>query len=192
MRIVSYPGDASWTSGLLALFSATGCGCHCRYWHFEGDKNDWQARLAFDVDENRRELDEAARAGSDEAAGLVAEEGGEVVGWLGLAPLDRTPKIAEARYYRSLLLPRRPGEWAVKCVLVRPDWRMRGVSLALAEAALDEVLRRGGRSVVAFPRVCAGRLPDEAHLRGTASIFERAGFLRVGGDDAFPLLRREA
>lgn len=192
MDIVSHPADPSLTAGLVALFRAAGCDCFCRYWHFAGDKNDWQARVGLAPEENRAELEARARAGSHEAAGLVAAAEGEVVGWLSLAPLRLTPKLSDHRYYRRLLAPLRDDEWAVGCVLVRPDWRGRGVAHALVAESLPEVLRRGGRSVVAFPRAHEGRLVDEEHMRGPPTAFEAAGFVRAGGDDGFPLLRKEA
>src|SRR5207237_901423 len=76
------PAGPAHSPGLAALFAASHSTCYCRYWHFEGDKNAWLERCALAPDENRTELDRALQTGSDEARGLVALVGSELVGWL--------------------------------------------------------------------------------------------------------------
>ena len=51
MRVV--PLDEATAPAWQALFEASGSPCFCRYWHFEGKKNDWLARCALRPDENR-------------------------------------------------------------------------------------------------------------------------------------------
>jgi hypothetical protein len=54
------PIDRARAAALGELFDRAGSACHCQYWHFTGDKNEWQARLAFEPGANRRALFERA------------------------------------------------------------------------------------------------------------------------------------
>ena len=63
------PADAP---GLGALFRGADCPCHCRYFHFEGDKNAWLDRCANDVDANRLAFEDALVRGDDDRKGALA------------------------------------------------------------------------------------------------------------------------
>lgn len=73
------PADAS---ELLALFERVGCACHCRYWHFTGDKNAWLDRLAHHPQKNAEEL--VADLNAPELLGVVARATAEgpIRGWI--------------------------------------------------------------------------------------------------------------
>ncbi|MFO0659658.1 MAG: GNAT family N-acetyltransferase [Polyangiaceae bacterium] len=182
--------------GLVELFERTGSVCFCRYWHFSGDKNDWQARCAFDREVNRTEFVEAARQQSDEARGLVAvdtEHQNLVVGWLKVAPARSLKKMVEQRYYRSLptLQGEREGVFTVGCALVDPAYRHQRIAHHLVEAAVVAVRRWGGHSIEAMPRVpAAPPVPDEEIFTGPRAAFDAAGFVCVEGMDSYPILRR--
>ena len=47
--------DASLAPAWSELFAACASSCFCRYWHFEGNKNEWLARCAHDATRNRDE-----------------------------------------------------------------------------------------------------------------------------------------
>src|SRR5690606_19741256 len=79
---------------LSELFARAGCGCHCRWWHFSGDKNAWLDRLAHAPEQNLSELRAAIAAGSDEMRGVIALwEGGQAIGWMKLAPATVMQKL---------------------------------------------------------------------------------------------------
>ena len=185
------PHNAAHLGGLRALFSASLCTCYCRYWHFEGDKNAWLERCSILHGENERELVAAAQARSDEARGVIAEAGGVVVGWAKVAPAAGLKKLYDQRYYRglSVLSGPREGVFTVGCMLVHPEHRGRGVTRALARAAVALAREAGARSIEAFPRVTEARAHDEELWMGPASALQEAGLVPVHPELPYPVLR---
>ena len=125
-------------------------------------------------------------------------EGDEAVGWMKLAPRGRLPKLRRQGAYRSLDLGPDEGVWSVGCLLVRPDRRGHGVARALVGAAPATVRAWStdvpARAIEAYPRGNAAgdgprRLHDEEAWVGTQSLFERCGFARIAGEDAYPVMR---
>ena len=179
------------------LFAASSSGCYCRYWHFEGGKNDWLARLAFAEGDNHAEQRALLLAGDDRARGVVAlEEAPEpqaqavAVGWMKLVPVAAVPKLRRLPVYRALSLGPEKGIWSVGCLLVRPTHRRRGVARALVLGAVAIAAGWGASAVEAYPHRRGEALRDEEAWMGPLSLFEECGFSVVGGDLAYPVLRR--
>ena len=191
-RVEAFDGtDGRRLARLEALFDACESSCFCRYFHFPGDKNDWLARTALEPDENRRELREAAVRVSDEASGVVALRGDDVIGWMKVAPASALHKLYDQRFYRglSVLKERREGVFAAGCALVHPLHRMRGVAQALAGGAVLLAKRRGARALEAFPRVSTDTLRPEERWTGPASAYLSAGLRPTFQDPPYPVLR---
>ena len=116
--------------------------------------------------------------------GLLAYLGDEPVGWCAVE--------ARSTYPRLLLKTRVPWEgraedknddtvWAVTCFVTRTGFRRRGVSRALAHAAVDFARRRGARALEGYPMVTHPGQEiawGELHV-GSRSIFAAAGFTEV-------------
>jgi GNAT superfamily N-acetyltransferase len=133
-------------------------------------------------------LREQARCGDPTAkttSGLVAFIGEEPVGWCAVEPRPHYPGLL--RVYRVPWLGRAEdkadaGVWAVTCVLARAGFRRRGVSRALARAAVDFARLRGARALEAYPMLTKPGEDiawGELHV-GSRSIFAAAGFAEVG------------
>jgi GNAT superfamily N-acetyltransferase len=134
---------------------------------------------------------DCGRPRSRTTTGLVAYHDGEPVGWCAVEP--------RTAYPRMLLKTRVPwegrsedknddGVWAVTCFVTRTGFRRRGISRALARAALDFARDSGARALEGYPMITEpGReiMPVELHV-GSRSIFEAAGFTEV----SHPTLRR--
>ena len=75
--------------------------------------------------------------------------------------------------------------WAVTCFFVRAGFRTRGVSRALAAAAVDFARAGGARAVEGYPIVTKDVILEELHV-GTAGVFAAAGLAEVSR----PTLRR--
>jgi GNAT superfamily N-acetyltransferase len=172
---------AAWSE----LFVRAHSSCFCRFWHFEGTKNDWLARCALDPDANRVEARGAMARADDNALGLVALEGALAVGWMKLAPRVTLPKLRRLPVYRGLDLGADEGVWSIACFLIDPVLRAKGVARLLLDAAPAFVTDRGGRVLEAYPRhpnVSEGpRLYDEEAMMGPESLFVSRGFERVEG-----------
>jgi len=173
---------------LSELFERAGSGCHCAYWHFQGDKNAWLARLAFEPGENRQTL--AARATTPLAGVLAKRPLNEVVGWMKLEPAASLEKIYAQRTYRALsgLGRDRAHVWTVGCFLVDPAWRRRGVARALLASGIELARQQGAQSVEAFPRRAEG-VGDEELWTGPFPLFTSAGFRIVHEQVQYPVLR---
>ncbi len=188
MRVVgpSTPNDGA---RLAALFEACGCACHCRYWHFEGTKNDWIERCALRPEENRAEMEHALAVGDDTARGIISSEGERVVGWMKLAPRATLPKLRSLGPYRRLDLGTDDGVYSIGCFLVHPEHRHQGVAKGLIETAKQVVRTWNGRALEAYPHAIDRAMYDEEAWMGPAKIFADAGFLPVAGEAAYPVLR---
>jgi GNAT superfamily N-acetyltransferase len=179
-------------AGLTSLFERAGSPCYCRYYHFEGDKNQWLERCALATHENRAELEHALAERSDEAKGLVAIDSGTVVGWLKVAPAGGMQKLYGNRLYKGLPCfgGDREGVFAIGCVLVDPTRRRSGVATALVLGAVRLAPAWGARALEAFPRRPREPVADEELWTGPHSAFALAGFATVNEFEPYPVLRR--
>jgi GNAT superfamily N-acetyltransferase len=66
----------------------------------------------------------------------------------------------------------------VTCLFTRAGLRRRGVSRALARAAVGFARDRGARAVEGYPITTTNVILEELHV-GTASVFADAGFTEV-------------
>lgn len=191
---------------MRALFDACSSGCFCRYWHFEGTKNEWLERCALRPEENARELEDAVRRGDPEGFGLLAFEGnvesdagdvnsdaaptGPVLGWMKLAPRITLPKLRRLPVYRSLDLGPEDTTWSIGCMLVRPEARRRGVARALVEGAEAFARSRGAAAIEAYPRRSTVPLHDEEAWQGPESVFRSLGYEAVVDVTPYPVYRK--
>ena len=191
--------------GLAALFNAASSGCHCRYWFFEGTKNDWLARSAFEPETNRQELaEELATSG---LSGMVAETSEahgattQIVGWMRVTERARVPRLRNLPVYRMLDLGDDASVASISCFLVHPMHRGQGVAHALLRAVTD--LLGNTHDLEAYPRRAmeAQRLSDEEAWLGPLALFAAHGFAPLpqrplpGGPfvactDTYPVYRR--
>lgn len=180
------PADAP---DVVAFFERVGQPCFCRYWHFEGDKNGWQARLVHTPDENARELTEDLR--TPELHGIVAREASRgVVGWMKLTRAERVQKLYAQRLYKGLpcFAGDRSDVFTVGCFLVDPEFRRLGVARGLLSAGLEFARAAGARVVEAFPRR-AEMLGDEEAWMGPYGLLTAQGFEVVHDFGPYPVLR---
>ena len=190
LRIVP-ANEASWED-IQAVFGERGdphrCQCQ-RYKMSPGES--WASvgweELAFRL----RAQTNCGRRRSRTTTGLVAYLEGEPVGWCAVEPRPAYPRL--------LLKTRVPWEgraedktdesvWAVTCFVTRTGFRRRGISGALAQAAVGFARDRGARALEGYPMITEpGReiMPVELNV-GSRSVFEAAGFEEV----SHPTLRR--
>ena len=64
------------------------------------------------------------------------------------------------------------------CLFARAGFRRRGVSRALARAAVAFARERGARAIEAYPIVVKDVIAEELHV-GTPSVFADAGLVEV-------------
>src|SRR5262245_10492086 len=137
--------EASWED-IQAVFGMRGYTASCQCQWFKAGRGQWvpggREERAFQL----RIQTDAGHSESDSTSGLIAYLEGEPVGWCAVEP--RTA-------YRGLVRNNRvPWEgraedksddsvWAVTCLFIRAGYRKRGISRALAVAAVDFARERG-------------------------------------------------
>jgi GNAT superfamily N-acetyltransferase len=180
--------EASWED-LEAVFGTSGdpSRCYCqRYKMAPGEA--WASFPAEERAFRLREQTDCGHPDSDTTSGLVAYLDGEPAGWCAVEPRTAYPRL--------LLKTRVPWDgrtedktddsvWAVTCFVTRKGFRRRGISRALARAAVDFARERGARALEGYPMITEPDLIGELHV-GSRSIFSDAGFAEV----AHPSLRR--
>jgi GNAT superfamily N-acetyltransferase len=184
------PLDPGNVSAFGALFEACGSACFCRYWHFEGTKNEWLGRCAHAADLNRSEQAALVQAEDRRARGLLALEAQTAVGWLKLAPRVSVPKLRRLPVYKSLDLGPDEGVHSVACLLVHPKHRGKGVARVLIKAAVEYARTWGGRAIEAYPRRTREPIHAEEAWMGPESLFVEAGFVPLHDETPYPVFRK--
>lgn len=184
--------DASHGPLLRALFEREQVPCHCRYWHFTGDKNAWLERCFHFPEQNAAELDAALAAANPPLEGVVARSRDRALGWMKLTPAARVNKVYEQRLYRGLpcFNGDRAGIYTVGCFLVDNEARRQGIANGLLSRGVELARRAGARGIEAFPRGGEGLAPEE-QWTGPLTLFERHGFQIVNDFKPYPVLRLE-
>jgi GNAT superfamily N-acetyltransferase len=183
--------EASWED-VEAVFGTRGdpSRCFCQRFKMQPGES-WASvgrdELAFRL----RAQTDCGHPESDTTSGLVAYLAGEPVGWCAVEPRTAYPRLlsktrvpwegrAEDKTDHSV--------WSVTCFVTRAGYRRRGVSRALARAAVDFARDRGARAVEGYPMIeepGQGFILGELHV-GSRTIFADAGFTEVNR----PTIRR--
>jgi GNAT superfamily N-acetyltransferase len=184
-ELVILPADEAGCEDLQTVFGERGTGAICQCQRYKLQPG--EAFSKFPVEERARRLREQTHCGdpsSETTSGLVAYLDGEPVGWCAVEQ--------RSAYFGLLRVFRVPWEgrtedrhddtiWAVTCVFVRAGYRRRGITYALAQAAVDRARVRGARALEAYPMITKpGQVIawDEIHV-GTRGMFAAAGMREV-------------
>jgi GNAT superfamily N-acetyltransferase len=180
--------EASWED-LQTVFGTRGQGARCQCQRYKLRPR--ESFGSFPVEERALRLHEQTDCGhpeSDTTSGLVAYLDGNPVGWCAVEP--RTAYEGLVRNFRVPWEGRAEDKaddsvWAVTCLFTRAGFRKRGVSRALARAAVDFARERGARAIEGYPITTKNVIAEELHV-GTEGVFAAAGFTEVSR----PTLRR--
>jgi GNAT superfamily N-acetyltransferase len=173
--------EAAWED-LQTVFGARGPASTCQCQRYKLRPR--ESFRSFPAEERAHRLREQTDCGHPEAgatSGLVAYLGGEPVGWCAVEPrpaytgLVRNNRVpwegrSEDRADDSV--------WAVTCLFTRAGFRKRGVSRALARAAVEFARQRGARAIEGYPMTTKNAILEELHV-GTEGVFAGAGFAEV-------------
>ncbi len=182
LRIVP-ANTVSWDD-LIAVVGAARChGAPCYCQRFKIPYHDW--RLVDDVERasRLREQTRCGKAKSRTTSGLVAYLDDEPVGWCAVEP-----RIA----YEQLMRTRMPwagrhedkgddGVWLAACFVVRTGYRLRGITYALARAAVEFARERGARALEGYSMITEPGKEitwGELHV-GSTRVFAAAGLSEV-------------
>jgi GNAT superfamily N-acetyltransferase len=176
------PANQASCDDLQAIFGTRGAGSRCQCQRYKLRPK--ESFGSFPTEERRHRLRQQTDCGHPEAdttSGLVAYLDGEPVGWCAVEP--RPAYIGLLRVFRVPWDGRDEdktdeGVWAVTCFFTRAGSRGRGVSRALASAAVAFARSRGARSLEGYPMVTKDVISEELHV-GTVATLADAGFVEV-------------
>jgi GNAT superfamily N-acetyltransferase len=186
LRIVS-ANEASWAD-LAAIFGGSYPGrCKCQRFKVAG----WIWHDTSDRDAALREQTGCDDPDATSTSGLVAYVDGEPAGWVAVQPRTAFPKLAQMRLYwkgRKEEDRQDPGVWAITCFCVRNGYRGRGLTYALADAAVEHAREHGATAVEGYGMLTqAGKTVTWGELFvGAVQVFAEAGMREV----THPSLRR--
>jgi GNAT superfamily N-acetyltransferase len=187
--ITVVPANEASCDELQAVFGARGPASRCQCQRYKLQPK--ESFGSFPAEERAHRLRQQTECGhpeSDTTSGLVAYLGGEPVGWCAVEP--RPAYAGLVRVFRVPWDGRDEDKtdetvWAVTCLFTRAGFRKRGISRALARAAVDFARERGARALEAYPMTTTKAIEEELHA-GTASVYADAGLTEV----LRPTLRR--
>jgi GNAT superfamily N-acetyltransferase len=176
------PANEASCEDLQTIFGTRGQGARCQCQRYKLQPR--ESFAGFPAEERafrlRRQTD-CGHPESDTTSGLVAYLDGEPVGWCAVEP-----RSAYEGLVRNARVPWEgrsedkadDSVWAVTCLFTRAGFRKRGVSRALARAAVDFARARGARAVEGYPMTTKNAIAEELHV-GTPGVFAGAGFSEV-------------
>jgi GNAT superfamily N-acetyltransferase len=184
-EIAVVPANAASWDDLQAVLGPRGdpSKCQCQRYKMR-PRESWRSVGATELASRLREQTHCGDPESGTTCGLVAYLDGEPVGWCAVEP-----RSAYGRLRRDCRVPwvgraedkTDDSVWAVTCFVTRADFRRRGVSRALARAAVDFARARGARALEGYPMLTEPGKEitwGELHV-GSRSIFAPAGFAEV-------------
>jgi GNAT superfamily N-acetyltransferase len=174
--------QASWED-LQAVFGTRGESSRCQCQRFKIRDRDWSSVSVGERARRLRVQTACGRPESETTSGLVAYLEGEPAGWCAVEPRTAYPRLARNRIVWAGREEDKDdaGVWAMPCFVTRAGFRRRGVSYALARAAVDFARERGARALEGYPMITRPGKDitwDEIRV-GSRSVFAAAGFDKV-------------
>jgi len=153
------------------LFGKNGAcgGCWCMYWKLRGKD------FSENTGNTARQMQKAI-VDSKTVPGLLAYSEGYPVGWIAVEPRSAYPKLAHSRILKPL--DDQP-VWSITCFFVEKKHRRKGITVGLLNAAVEYVRTQGGKIVEGYPVDTQQNQSDAFVYTGTASAFQKAGFVEV-------------
>lgn len=174
--------EASWED-LQAVLGVRGEAARCQCQWFQTPAAQWREDLVEERAHRFRGQTACGDPAAEATSGLVAYLGGEPAGWCAVEPRSvyrhlRTSRVVWAGRSED------PGDdtvWAAVCFTTRAGFRRRGISRALAQAAVGFAQRNGARALEGYPLIPKpGQEMTWGELYvGSRSIFSAAGFREV-------------
>ena len=189
LELTIVPANEARRDDLAAIFGTRGDTSRCFCQRFKmAPGESWRSvgpeELAFRL---RRQTD-CGHPRSRTTSGLVAYLDGEPVGWCAVEPRSAYPRMLRSNRVPWEGRDEDKGDdsvWAITCFVTRTGFRKRGISRALARAAVDFARARGARALEGYPITTKEVILGELHV-GTEATFAAAGFTEVSR----PTIRR--
>jgi GNAT superfamily N-acetyltransferase len=164
------------------LFGPRGAcaGCWCTFWKLRGKA--YEENTGEPAHQMQKSI-----VDSGVVPGLLAYSGGEPVGWIAVEPRSAYPKLAHSRILKPVDAK---AVWSVTCFFVASQARRQGLTVELLNAAVEYVKVQGGKIVEGYPVDAKKEMPPVFIYHGTATAFQKAGFVEVARrSETRPIMR---
>ena len=166
------------------LFGERGAcaGCWCMWWR--GTRKEYEKNQGTG---NKQRMKKLILGG--EIPGILAHHDGNPIGWCAIQPRETYAALARSRIMAPV--DDKP-VWSVTCFFIRRDYRRRGVSPRMLEAAARHAASQGARIVEGYPIDPRNdEEPDAFMYHGIASAFRSAKFKEAARrSPTRPIMRR--
>lgn len=165
------------------LFGEKGAcaGCWCMYWRMRRKEYD-QLRGSG----TKRKMKNIVSSGI--VPGILAYDENEAVGWCSVAPREHFPVLDNSRVLKRI--DEKP-VWSAVCFFIQKDYRKKGLSIELLNAAKSFVKINKGKIIEGYPvEPKSGKTADVFAWTGLSSAFKKAGFKEVARrSETRPIMR---
>jgi GNAT superfamily N-acetyltransferase len=157
---------------MVALFNTSSVMSSCWCMHPRTRSKDFSRFGAESRRRNRQAMHDLIASGT--VPGLLAYVEGHPAGWISVGPREAFARLRHSR-------PLRPVDdlpvWSIVCFYTHPDYRQRGITRVLIQAALHYAAGHGAPAVEAYPLSGWGESvdPSDAYT-GLAGTFRDLGF----------------
>jgi GNAT superfamily N-acetyltransferase len=167
-----YPVTKESWKDFESLFGEKGAcaGCWCMYWRMR--RKDYDAQRGSGTKRKMKNL-----INGEIIPGILAYDNDVPVGWCSVAPREDFPVLENSRVLQRI--DDKP-VWSVVCFFINKDYRRKGLSVELLNAAKKYVKNNGGKILEGYPvEPKAAKSPDVFVWIGLASAFRKAGFKEI-------------
>jgi GNAT superfamily N-acetyltransferase len=165
------------------LFGEKGAcaGCWCMYWRLR--RKDFDSLRGAGT---KRKMKSLVTKGV--VPGILAYDENLPVGWCSVAPREDFPVLENSRVMKRA--DDKP-VWSIVCFFINKDFRKKGLSVELLNAAIKYVRNNKGKILEGYPvEPKKGKTADVFAWTGLASAFRKAGFREIlRRSDTRPIMR---
>ncbi|SYZ73241.1 GNAT family acetyltransferase [Candidatus Zixiibacteriota bacterium] len=160
--------NSTWKDFEKLMGEKGGCGgCWCMSWRVVP-----KVFRAQSGGGNKKAIRKLVRAG--EPIGVIGYFKNDPIGWCAVAPREKYPRLENSKVLAPI--DDKP-VWSVSCLLIKKEYRRKGVSSLIIRAAVDYAKKMKAQIVEGYPSVpYAENIPAAFAWTGIPSAFEKAGF----------------
>jgi GNAT superfamily N-acetyltransferase len=178
-----YPLTSKRWKDLERLFGPRGAceGCWCMWWRIP--------RAEFMKNRGQRNKEALKNiVDSGKVPGILAYLQSKPVGWCAVAPRDDYQPLERSRLLKRV--DEKP-LWSVVCFFVAKEFRHKGITVKLLNAAVDYARKEGGKIVEGYPKEAKKtETRDTFFYTGPVSTFRKAGFVEIARrSESRPIMR---
>lgn len=170
-EIAIHPATPDRWTDLEDVFAGKGDAgkCWCAFWYLPNKeyRAEWGQHKPF--------MEAKIREGA--VPGVIAYVSGEPAGWAGIAPRSTFDRLVRNKKTLAAIDDR--PVWSLNCLVVRREFRKRGLMRPLIRGAVEFGLTNGAIAIEAYPVVTQNKRNHWDLFLGTIAAYEDCGFVEV-------------